>query len=353
VALMDGLGSFASTCLRGAGQVMFMNNPVTGLLILAAICWGAIDARTPQVAIGAIVGLAVGTLTAILLKVDDPSLRQGLFGFSPLLTGAAVPTFLANTPIMWVYLIVGAAVTTVVTLAISKIFNTWGVPALTFPFVLTSWLLMLAAYQFQRIGPGGLSSPALPKPVASAELSLDFGNLASSTLKGVSQVFLVGNWVSGLIILIALAVASRWAAGLALLGTIVATLVAAALRADTTSIEAGLYGFSAVLTAVALGCVFYQPGWRVFLYALLGTVFTVFIQAALNTALAPIGIPSFTAPFVFATWLFLLPKRDLVPTPHHERAKDGLLTLAATKPGLASTSGSGKAAEPHRKARPA
>ena len=63
-----------------------------------------------------------------------------------------------------------------------------------------------------------------------------------------------------------------------------------------------------MLTAVAVGCVFYQPVLRVALYALLATVFTVIVQGAMDAAMAPIGIPTFTAPFVFVTWLFLLPK---------------------------------------------
>ncbi|MEV0457606.1 urea transporter [Catellatospora methionotrophica] len=322
--------AFIDTNLRGAGQVMFMNNPITGALILIAVGWGAIAARMPQVAIGAVVGLIAGTLTAMALRVDTDSLRQGLYGFSPLLTGAAVPTFLDDTPLMWTYLIIGAATTTVVTLALTTVFNTWRVPALTFPFVLTSWFLMLAAYQFRKVSISSLAQPMLPKPVSGDRLDMSAADLATSMLKGVAQVFLIDNWVSGLIILVALAVNSRWAAALAAVGTIVATLLAAGLGADATSVTAGLYGFSAVLTAVALGCVFYHPTWPVLLYALLGTVFTVFVQAALNTALAPIGIPSFTAPFVFATWLFLLPKRDLTPTPHHRHIDDGV--IAGTHP---------------------
>lgn len=325
------MARFVDVCLRGAGQVMFMNNPVTGLLILIAIFWGAIDAHMVAVGIGAVVGLVVGTATAMALHVHQESLRQGLFGFSPLLTGAAVPTFLANKPLTWVYLVIGAAVTTVVTLALSNVLKTWGVPALTFPFVLTSWFLMLGAYQFHRITATALGPPALPAAISAADSSFDMSasHLVTSMLKGVSQVFLIGNWVSGIIILIALAVNSRWAAGLAALGTVIATLLAIGFGSNATSVGAGLYGFSAVLTAIALGCVFYQPNWKVLLYALVGTVFTVFIQAALNTTLAPLGVPTFTAAFVFATWLFLLPKRDLIPTPHHQPTTDGVLSIAA------------------------
>jgi urea transporter len=79
-------------------------------------------------------------------------------------------------------------------------------------------------------------------------------------------------------------------------------------------ITGGLLGFSPVLTAVALGTVFYQPSWRVAVYAAVATVFTVITQAALNVALTPFAIPALTAPFVLVTWIFLLPRQCLEPT---------------------------------------
>ena len=47
---------FIDMNLRGAGQVMFQNNPLTGLLFLGGIFWGAYAAGMIQVGIGALVG---------------------------------------------------------------------------------------------------------------------------------------------------------------------------------------------------------------------------------------------------------------------------------------------------------
>ncbi|HEV7896732.1 MAG TPA: urea transporter [Planosporangium sp.] len=318
---------FVDVNLRGVSQVFLQNNPLTGLVILVAVFWGAFDAGIPQAAIGAVVGLVVGTVTAMLLKVPDESLRDGLFGFNPLLTGLAVPIFLRPNALMWVYLVVGAAATTVVTLAVGDVLKTWDVPALTFPFVLTTWFLLLGAYQFARLRNGALGPPTLPHGVdpGAARVHVTGAFLTPSMLKDVSEVFLLGSWVTGALILIGLAVNSLWAAGFAAAGAVVSTLVALWFGASGHAIAAGLYGFSAVLTAVALGSVFYRPSWRVALYVLLGVVFTVVVQAALNTALSPLGVPALTAPFVFATWLFLLPKRDLAPTSHRELPEHDVL----------------------------
>ncbi|MFN8470015.1 MAG: urea transporter [Caldilineaceae bacterium] len=309
---------FIDVNLRGSSQVMFQNNPLTGLLFLVGITWGALAAGMPNVAIGAVVGVVVATATAMLLAVHQDSLRMGLYGFNGILVGCALPTFLKGEPLMWVYLILGAAVSTVAMLAISSLLKPYGVSALTFPFVLTTWFLVLGAYAFARTPIASMGPPALPAainpaaavPPAGATFWLD------SILQGPAQVFLIQSVITGIIFLIALAVSDIWAAIFALGGAVVAVLTALLLGADAKSLNDGLYGFSPVLTAIALGTTFYRPSWRVTLYTLLGVIFTVVIQGALNILLTPVGIPTFTAPFVFATWLFLFPKENLVPVQH-------------------------------------
>jgi urea transporter len=295
---------------------MLQDNPLTGLLFIIGIVWGAFAAGNVAVAIGALVGLIVSTLTAILLNADRASFQQGMYGFNGLLVGIAVPTMLANSLSMWLLLFLGAAVSTVVMLAVSQVMKIWQTPALTFPFVLTSWFLTLAAYSFGHVGIIAMGPPALPAAMPANAVDMDAAFFVTSWLKGPAQVFLIGNVVTGLIFIAALLLNSVWSAIFALAGSAVSIIFAVLMGASASDIHAGLYSFSAVLTAIALGCVFHKPSWRVGLFALLGTIFTVVVQAALDTAVAPLGIPTFTASFVFVTWLFLLPRTDLEPHPH-------------------------------------
>jgi urea transporter len=133
-------------------------------------------------------------------------------------------------------------------------------------------------------------------------------------LKSITQVFLKASIIAALLLLIGLAVNSVAAAVFALAGAIVAVATAHLLGAESDLIAGGLMGFSPVLTAIALGTVFYKPGVKVAIYALVGTVFTVIVQGAMNVALTPFGIPTLTGPFVLASWIFLLPRQ------HFERA---------------------------------
>jgi urea transporter len=316
---------FVDACLRGTGQVLFQNNPLSGLLILAGIAWGAVENGMPRVFGGALVGLAVGTATALLLQVDRDSWRKGLFGFNAVLTGIAIPTFLDHRPLMWLLVVFGAAGSTVVTLALNAVFKRWGLTAFTFPFVLTTWVLLMAAYQFDRFEVLTQLTPKFPGEGGPAGSSFDWG-LVPAFLRGVSQVFLVGSWVGGLLILLGLVVNSRWSALFAVVGSIGATLLALWFGADGTSLEKGLFGFNAVLTAVAVGAVLHRPGALVTGYTLFGIALTLFVQMAMTTTLTPLGIPVLTGPFNVATWLLLLPDRHFAPLPNHKRIEESAVS---------------------------
>ena len=116
--------------------------------------------------------------------------------------------------------------------------------------------------------------------------------------------------ITGILFLIGLAASSIRAAAFAFAGSVIAICTAVILGGGSTAIIAGLFQFSAVLTAIGLGATFYKPGWRVICYALLGTVFTVVAQGAFNVLLSVHGIPTLTFPFVVAAWIFLLPNID-------------------------------------------
>jgi urea transporter len=316
---------FVDSGLRGAGQVMLQDNPLTGLLFLLGVGWGAVSAGMPQVAIGALVGLVVATATAIYLRVDQSSLRRGIYGYNGILVGVALPTFLAAEPLLWAYLMFGAAISVVAMLTIASFMKTWHVSALTLPFVLTTWLMLLAAYAFDGLRISGLPQRGIPHaPSAASMLPLGGEATIQAVLYGVSQVFLIGNVATGVIFLVALLVNSVWAAVFALAGSMLAVAAALALGADSNAVAAGLFGFSPVLTAIALGTVFHAPQPRVVVYTAAATIFTVIVQAALNVVFLPIGIPTLTAPFVAVAWLFLVPRRDLAPVPH-VRGRGGVL----------------------------
>jgi urea transporter len=309
--------------LRGVGQVMFQNNPLTGAIFLVGIL-----VNSPKLAGAGLLGLAASTLAAYLLGADRTLIANGLFGFNGILVGIGLAFFLEFDPLLAVYIVLGAAVSTVVLVALANLLGTWDMPALTAPFVLTAWLLLFAVYQLGVLDPTELIAPLAPDPAAAVQTDLrelatgtggvTLENLAHGLFRGVGEVMFQDNLLTGLIFVAGIAVNSRISAGFALLGSAAGLLGALALGGDGFTAYHGLYGFNAVLCAIALGGVFFVLTWRSAVYALVAAVVSVPVFAAFVVLLAPYGMPALTAPFVLVTWLFLWPKagfRALTPVP--------------------------------------
>ncbi len=304
---------FVDVNLRGIGQVMFQNHPVAGLLFFIAIAWGSFAAGVPQVAIGGMVAVIVGTAAAYWLRVDDADIRAGLYGFNAYLVGLALPTFMAPTAAMWMYVVLGGAVSVPAMQALANVFKTWSTPALTAPFVLVTWLMLLATHAFTNLEStlwaSGMVVPL--DPVYANPLRI--GDFLQGMVQSISQVFLKGNGVAAILLIAGLAVSSLACAAWGIAGAAIAVLTAHAMGAESDLVTGGLMGFSPVLTAIALGAVFHKPGLRVSIYAIVGTVFTVVAQGAMNVIVTPFAIPTLTGPFVLVTWLFLLGRAKVEP----------------------------------------
>jgi urea transporter len=304
----SGILRFVDRNLRGIGQVMFQDNPLSGLLFFVAIGWGSYAAGVPQVAIGGLVAVLAATLMAQWLRVDEAALNAGLYGFNAYLVGLALATFMVSSLQLWVYVVLGGAVSVVVMLAISNVLKTWSVSALTAPFVLVAWLLLLATNAFYGLEGGALPPVGEIVPIDPAAADpMRVGDFVQGIFTSITQVFLKGHGPAAVLLLAGLAVNSVAAAVFALVGALVGVVTAHALGAESDLVTAGLLGFNPVLTAIALGAVFHRPGPRVVAYTLLATVLSVIVQGTMMAFLTPFGIPTLTAAFVLVTWLFLLP----------------------------------------------
>ena len=132
-------------------------------------------------------------------------------------------------------------------------------------------------------------------------------------LHSISQIYFKDHAASALLILAGLAVNSIPASLFALGGALTSVVTAHLIGVEGELISSGIQGFSPVLTAVALGTVFYRPSPRVLVYAALGTVVTVLVQSALSTLLAPLRRPPLSAPFDLVALLFFIRKAGLGP----------------------------------------
>lgn len=300
--------AFGDHVLRGIGQVVFQNNPLSGFIILAALffnswIYGAI----------CLLGVVIATLTAKVLKADDGLIADGLYGFNGALVGLALVAFTSAdfrtgaipSVHMLVYIIFAAAMTSVVFSAIGALLQPYRVAALTMPFVLVGWLFLFAVLKFANIDAGPLAKPVSPDDyVATANYVLPTWYMGIGN--AIGQIFFQDNWIAGYLIVVGIAVNSRISAAMALLGAALAALVAVVFGGPEGAIRDGLFGYNAALTAIALGGFFLVLTWPSFLYTLFGIVLATWLWASVAIFLEPIDMPVLTSAFVLVTWLMLI-----------------------------------------------
>lgn len=124
-------------------------------------------------------------------------------------------------------------------------------------------------------------------------------------LRGVGQVFFQENALTGLLFVIGIAISSPIMAAGAIIGSIVGTYTAKALKFDDGQIKAGIYGFNACLVGIAM-LFFFRPGLTNLLLILAGGAAATVLTFVLRKH---VPMPTYTTAFILATWcLYFLAK---------------------------------------------
>ncbi|KIO47941.1 urea transporter [Nitrosospira sp. NpAV] len=286
--------------LRGVGQVFFCCNAVTGFIFLVALFIGGVTAGA-----AATVGVISSTVTAYLLGFSEDDVDAGLYGFNGTLVGPCLFLFLENSPQLWLYVVLASALSSIVLAALMRILGPYKIPASTSPFVLTSWMFLVAVYAFDSFSRGPVLPPAGTPAVVADAMAIPAEMWFTALTKGVAEVMFADSIIVGILFLTGIAIVSLRGALMAVGGTIIGVGFPILLGANQGMIEMGLYSFNPVLTMMAVGWVFLNPDGKSAALAVLAGFLTVICQAGLASFLAPIGLPTLTFPFVLVMWMFL------------------------------------------------
>lgn len=302
---------YADACLRGAGQVMFQGSALSGALFLAGILVGSLGLGGEghfAVFAGALAALASATVCGITARLTGyPS---GLCGFNAVLTGCAAYTFLVSSLPVWIFMC-AVLITLPLKSVLDRLFRFTSISSLTLPFIIATWLLLYVA----RVADVPVYQPESINEIP----ALTVESLAVGLLKGLSEVFLIDSWITGLVFLIGLWVASRRAAIWAAVGSAAGMAFAFLADCPWDEISLGLWGFSPALTAIAVGVVFRPAGCSAVLWyavTLFAILITGLFQIIFSMLLIPVGLPVLTLPFCMATWVVIMLAEDVRRHPH-------------------------------------
>lgn len=264
----------AEDALRGVGQIVLQDSPWTGVAILAALF-----VEEPKLALGCALGALFGNVGASLLRRPASETRAGLHGFNGALVGTSAFVFFPTSPIAWALASLGASLSTAIARLLARALP---VPAFTAPFILVTWLALVA-----------FGAPAQEIAATSEPAHLDAA--IAGVLPGIGQIVFAGKPLAGALVLVGIGLGSLRHGLFALSASVLSVSMALAVGVPESTVAAGLCGYSAALTAIALA-------GRGPFAAGLGVVVTLAFQYAGGL----LGFPVLTAPFVLGTWAVLV-----------------------------------------------
>lgn len=280
--------TFLEPILNGFGQIMLQKSQLTGIFFTLGILLG-----NWRAGIASLLAAIVGFLTAKFLRFNTQNVKDGLYSFSPILFAIAIVNNFSDSVLLWFMVILGSALIAL----LQHLFISKNIPAFTFPFIVGTWLFLAIGKSLNLHPFVGLS---LTVSASSPELS--------SGIRAFGEVIFQENFLSGLLFFIGVLISSPSAGFYGLIAAYLGTGIALLCNMSLDEVNLGLFGFNAVLTAIA----FSNEKRNKLFWIVFGSLVTVAINIVIqkNGLLNSFG-GAFTLPFVLGTWIALLLKNKI------------------------------------------
>jgi urea transporter/murein DD-endopeptidase MepM/ murein hydrolase activator NlpD len=294
--------------------VFFSNNRLFGILLLLA---SFVD---PMAGTCGLLGIISANVFASFLGLNQDFIRKGYHGYDAMLVSAGLAHFYQfNLSIVLVIVCVGIFSILIASM-VHGILHKYHLPSLSFPFLISIWLVFSAIpsmstiflkneflYELNEIKTQGAFS--VLKWLNFIELKqkewLPFSSMIIIYLKSLSSLFFQSNVLSGFLIAIGLLIYSRIAFSLSILGYLTAYFFYPLLGGDLADFYEKFIGLNFVFLAIALGGIYLVPSIWSYLIVVVLTPLIIIVLFGLNKILYLIGLAPYSLPFTLITILFL------------------------------------------------
>jgi len=265
----------------------------------------------------------IGSLTLVsILGFDKGNIKSGLYSFNSLLLGIGFGTFFNFTFTFWLWLAVACLLCTVISVNLTSFLSKYTLPTLSIPFVLTFWLVLIAANGYAGMGLMQKGSSLLfelntDAPSGFTRLCHFFDNLNVSAylllfFRSVSAVLFQNSVLAGILISIGIFIHSRICFSLLLIGFVIACIVSNLTGIYPEGISNYYLGANFMMASCAIGGFFLIPSWRSYVWAIVVIPFTFLVLNGLTRFFGLYNLPVFSMPFCLVTigllYFFILRK---------------------------------------------
>ncbi|WP_052879988.1 urea transporter [Vibrio coralliirubri] len=284
--------------LNGIGQVYFSPSVMTSILLLLAISIESL-ALAFLTLLGASCSFALAfccyiyantnTNTNTNKSVDD--IDSGMYALNGALIGLFIGNFFGVTPLLALVTVLGALLTVPIA---HIVFSFEKYRGYTSAFILSTWLIYIIQSAFELSAFSAPDSALMPLISIEANSWFNVPTVVIPLLKGISQVSFIENALSGLVILVAIALNNIKNAIWVMLAVIISTVFSGLIGASNELVAQGLYGYNAILATLAL-VLYPRIPWPLILLGIL-------LSCLVTLGFHELSLLPLTAPFILSTW---------------------------------------------------
>ncbi|MFA6128717.1 MAG: urea transporter [Bacteroidales bacterium] len=305
--------------LNSYSQVFFSDHPVFALLIIL------ITFIVPASGIAGIAGVCISILLAVWLGLDRILISKGIFSYNTLLVTLPLGLFFQPGFPLILLVVLAAILTFFLTVVFRSAFLKSNLPFLSWPFLISLWIIMLAVRQFSSIEVGDQSLFIWNRLYEVGGIPLVHGvewlnrlyipQSLKTYLISLGAIFFQYNLIAGFVIAFGLMISSRIAFLLSLTGFFTAYIFYALIGLDINTLNYTYIGFNYILTAIAIGGFFMIPSVFTFLWTIILIPVVALLTVSMEELLAGSTLSIYALPFnlVVPVFLYALQQRKSTP----------------------------------------
>jgi len=299
-----------NSILNSYSQIFYSLNKGLALLILITTF------LTPNLGVTGLAAVLFVNFTAFKIGINRDLIKEGLYGFNPLLLGLFLGYQYEYNWSFLLLFIVSNFLLLIISVWLNGILSKNKLPFLSFPFVITYSIIVLSAGSFSNIFLNEEYAFVI-NHIAKEQLSpiyqfshvLDDVTLPASIkiyFKTLSATFFQTSLLGGVLIALGLLYFSRIAFTLSVIGFASAYLFYTTFGADVNELNHNLVGSNFIFMAIGIGCFYIVPNLFSYIAVIVLTPILLMLMVFLNKTLGVFQLSSFTLAFSILVSLFLL-----------------------------------------------
>ncbi len=302
------------TIVNSYAVVFFSNNLWFGILLFLA------SFVNPLAGFCGLIGVVTANVFSHVIGLNRDQIRKGYHGYDAMLVSSAIAHFYTfNETVLLIIICVGI-LATLLSFLIHGILHKYNLPSLSFPFLITIWIVFSAfpSMHTMKVHPEliyslnenvkstGFTIANWMETIAQLERKLlAFPKIVEVYLKSLSSLFFQTNSLAGLLIAIGLFIYSRIAFSLSIIGFVAAYFFYPILGGDVNDFYEKFIGLNFIFLAIAIGGIYLVPSFASYLMSIILMPLLIIVLFGLNRILFMLGLAPYSLPFTLITILFL------------------------------------------------